>query len=96
MLDNVKSAEILKKIGETLHAARINYKGSEGKKRSLGKPGISMRDLAKAAGVQHMQVSAIEKGRANATILTLIAIADVLDVDLSDLMKNKSARKKGR
>jgi DNA-binding XRE family transcriptional regulator len=96
MLDNEKSAEILKKIGEKLYSARMNYMGPEGKKRSLGKPGISMRDLAALAGVQHTQVSAIEKGRANATILTLIAIADVLDVDLCELMNYKSPRKKSK
>lgn len=94
MLDSIKSAEILKLIGQKLHNARMNYMGSEGKKRSLGKPGISLRDLASVAHVKHTQIDAIEKGKSNATILTLIAIADVLNMDLCEILNYKSSLKK--
>lgn len=96
MLDSIKSAEILKLIGQKLFNSRMNYMGPEGKKRSLGKPGISLRDLASVAHVKHTQIDAIEKGKSNATILTLIAIADVLDVDLCELLNYKSIIKKGK
>lgn len=86
MLDSLQSAEILKSIGEKLYHARMNYMGPEGKKRSLGKTGISLRDLATAAKVKHTQIEAIEKGKSNATILTLIAIASVLEIDLCKLL----------
>lgn len=94
MLDSIKSAEILKLIGQKLYDARMGYMGPEGKKRSLGKPGISLRDLANVAHVKHTQISAIEKGQSNATILTLIAIAEVLDLDLCEILNYKSKAKK--
>jgi DNA-binding XRE family transcriptional regulator len=94
MLDSIKSAEILKLIGQKLYNARMGYMGPEGKKRSLGKPGISLRDLAKLAHVKHTQISAIEKGQSNSTILTLIAIAEVLDLDLCEILNYKSKTKK--
>jgi predicted transcriptional regulator len=96
MLDSIKSAEILKAIGQKLYNARMNYIGPEGKKRSLGKKGISLRDLASVAKVKHTQISAIEKGQSNSTILTLIAIADVLQVDLCKLLNYKLIIKKGK
>ncbi|HEY4194714.1 MAG TPA: helix-turn-helix transcriptional regulator [Mucilaginibacter sp.] len=96
MLDSIKSAEVLKAIGEKLYLARMSYSGPEGKKRSLGKPGISLRDLADVAKVKHTQIDAIEKGKSNATILTLIAITDVLGVDLCELLNYKPILKKGR
>src|ERR1044072_9208907 len=96
MLDSIKSAEILKLIGEKLYNARMEYMGPEGKKRSLGKPGISLRDLANVAHVKHTQISAIEKGQSNATILTLIAIAEVLDLDLCEILNYKSKKEKHR
>src|ERR1044072_4687464 len=96
MLDSIKSAEILKLIGEKLYNARMAYMGPEGKKRSLGKPGISLRDLASEAHVKHTQISAIEKGQSNSTILTLIAIAEVLDLDLCDILNYKSKVTKGK
>jgi len=94
MLDSIKSAEILKEIGEKLYDARMNYMGPEGKKRSLGKAGISLRDLAAVAQVKHTQILAIEKGKSNATILTLIAIASVLDVNLCEVLNYKDPSKK--
>jgi DNA-binding XRE family transcriptional regulator len=94
MLDSIKSAEILKLIGEKLYNARMEYMGPEGKKRSLGKPGISLRDLANVAHVKHTQISAIEKGQSNSTILTLIAIAEVLELDLCEILNYKSKTKK--
>lgn len=87
MLDPIKSKKTLEAIGSALYNARINYSGSEGKKRSLGKTGISLRDLAAASGVKHTQIQAIEKGQSNATVLTLLAISEVLEIDLCKLLK---------
>lgn len=88
MLDPIKSKKILETIGAALYHARTNYSGPEGKKRSLGKKGISLRDLADASGVKHTQIQAIEKGQSNATVLTLLAISEVLEVDLCKLLKH--------
>ena len=96
MLDSIKSAETLKEIGQKLYDARMNYMGPEGKKRSLGKKGISLRDLAAVAQVKHTQILAIEKGKSNATILTLIAIASVLDVNLGEVLGHKEIDKRKR
>ena len=93
MLDSIKSAEKLKEIGQNFHEARMNYMGPEGKKRSLGKQGISLRDLAAVTQVKYTQILAIEKGQSNATILTLIAIASVLDVNLCEVLNLKESDK---
>lgn len=65
----------------------------EGKKRSLGKKGISLRDLAAVTQVKYAQILAIEKGQSNATILTLIAITSVLDVNLCEVLNFKEGEK---
>jgi len=89
MLDPIKSKKTLESIGQALYNARTNYTGKEGKKRSLGKKGISLRDLAAVSGVKYTQIQSIEKGRSNSTVLTLLAIAEVLDIDLCKLIKQR-------
>lgn len=74
MLDSVKSAETLKNIGQRLHAARL-------------KQNLSLRQLAELAGVEHVQITKLEKGQLNASILTLLAITEALNIEMSSLFK---------
>jgi len=74
MLDSIRSKEILKKIGETLHQKRKEKK-------------LSMRKLANIAGVDYSQIDKIEKGRLNCTILTIIAIGEALEISVGELLE---------
>ncbi|MBC7947796.1 MAG: helix-turn-helix transcriptional regulator [Chitinophagaceae bacterium] len=46
---------------------------------------MSTREFADTAEIAHSQVWILETGRGNPTLTTLLAIAKVLDVTLSDL-----------
>jgi transcriptional regulator with XRE-family HTH domain len=48
--------------------------------------GLSKRALAEAAGVDVGTVRDLERGRYNTTILTLLRVADALDVDIDQLL----------
>lgn len=74
MLDSIKSEKILKSIGEKLKSTRQVKK-------------LSLRSLAELANVEHVQIDKLEKGKLNASILTVLAIAEALELDPSELFK---------
>lgn len=49
------------------------------------KRGVSQRELARRAGMQHPAICRIERGERVPTFLTMKKIAGALDVDVSDL-----------
>jgi transcriptional regulator with XRE-family HTH domain len=53
--------------------------------------GMSKKDLAAAAGVDVGTVRDLEQGRYNTTILTLVGVADALDVDIDELLWRPAA-----
>jgi transcriptional regulator with XRE-family HTH domain len=75
MLDSLRSSEILKNIGENLLKERKARK-------------LSMRELAQLAEIEYSQIHKIEKGKLNCTVLTIIAIAEALEIPVSDLFEN--------
>jgi len=81
MLDSIKSEKILISIGAKLEKAR---KAKE----------LSLRALAEQANVEHVQITKLEKGKLNASILTILAIAEELEMDLNDLFNYKADLKK--
>ena len=52
------------------------------------KKGLSQEELAIKAGLSRNTMSLIETGKMNATILKIIDIAQVLDVNINTLLKN--------
>ncbi len=54
--------------------------------------GMSQSGLARAAGVDRVQLADIEAGRANGSVRTLVALADALGVTLDDLVLARSSR----
>ncbi|MGG9964078.1 helix-turn-helix domain-containing protein [Ferruginibacter sp. SUN106] len=48
---------------------------------------LSIRQLAASAGLEYSQLQRIEKGKVNFALTTLIAIAQGLDVDVSELFE---------
>ena len=54
--------------------------------------GISQSGLARAAGVDRVQLADIEAGRANGSVGTLAALVDALGVTLDDLVLARSSR----
>ena len=54
--------------------------------------GISMNRLAERSGLSRAMVSYVERGLRNATLDTLLRMANALDVDLSKLIKQASKR----
>jgi transcriptional regulator with XRE-family HTH domain len=77
MLDSIRSQKVLESIGKKLKRAR------KGKK-------LALRKVAELASVAHTQVDDLERGKLNATILTILAIAEVLEVDLNDLFNYRA------
>ena len=51
--------------------------------------GMSQADVAHAAGLHPTYISGIESGRRNASVLSIYAIADALDVPPTDLLPVK-------
>ncbi len=49
--------------------------------------GLSIRQLAAASGLEYSQVQRIEKGKVNFAFTTLIALAQGLDMDLTELLE---------
>lgn len=50
------------------------------------KKGISIRELASRADLEYSQVQRIEKGKVNLAFTTLTALAEGLEIDLSELL----------
>lgn len=48
----------------------------------------SIRELASRSNLEYSQVQRIEKGKVNFSFITLIALADGLELNLSDLLQN--------
>ena len=48
--------------------------------------GISIRELASRSNLEYSQVQRIEKGKVNFAFTTLVALADGLNIKLSDLL----------
>lgn len=48
---------------------------------------ISQEELADAAGVHRTYIGMIERGEKNITLLTMLKLAEALDVTLCDLVK---------
>ncbi|GAB2842652.1 helix-turn-helix domain-containing protein [Ferruginibacter profundus] len=59
------------------------------KKIRLGK-GVSIRQLAASSGLEYSQLQRIEKGKVNFAFTTLIAIAQGLEVEVSELFDQLS------
>lgn len=72
MLTNKNNA-VLKALGEKLYQQRKAKK-------------LSLRQLASIADVDYSQIDKIEKGRLNITIITLISIADALEMSPGELL----------
>jgi transcriptional regulator with XRE-family HTH domain len=51
------------------------------------KKGISIRELASRADLEYSQVQRIEKGKVNLAFTTLIALAEGLEMELSELVE---------
>lgn len=60
--------------------------------------GLSMTELAARAGLSRAMISFIEHELRNPTLDTLLRIAEVLDVELSDVIANakRAALRRGR
>lgn len=73
---SMEKLEILKKIGENIKEARL-------------KKGYTQVDLVGKieAKIDTTNISRIEKGRTNATIITLYRISQALDIPLSEICK---------
>lgn len=73
-MEEAGEIEILLKFGENLQKIR------EGK-------GLSLRELAAIAGVEHALIHRIEKGQTNTKLLTILRIASALEIDPCKLLK---------
>lgn len=68
--------QFLIKIGERIRMIRTQK-------------GIKQQDLAAKCNFEKSNMSRIEAGRSNITILNLLKISQALDVDLTDLLNMK-------
>ena len=50
--------------------------------------GISQYELAKRSGISRTMIHHLENGKRNPTLITLHALADALELDLSNLVRN--------
>jgi transcriptional regulator with XRE-family HTH domain len=69
----MNNGQFLKEIGIKVKTARKAKK-------------ITLMELSKSCGIHITQLSFLENGKCNSHILTLKGIADVLSVDLKDLV----------
>jgi transcriptional regulator with XRE-family HTH domain len=74
-------AQTAQKIVQLLHAAR--------KQR-----GMSQETLAVEAGVSPSCIQHLEHARSTPTLITLLKLAEALDVDLADLLRAAQPRRK--
>jgi transcriptional regulator with XRE-family HTH domain len=54
--------------------------------------GMSMTRLAADAGLSQQMISYVERGLRNPTLDTLLRMADVLEIDLSEIIRRASRR----
>ena len=75
----------------------VNYKRNNKYLIAFGKhlrqlrkqKGVSMEELALQADVEYTQIANIERGKINTTISTVLAVAEALDVEVSELFRFK-------
>ena len=72
-MDQTEGKNYLKNFGENLKASRL-------KKR------LSLRQLAAACNTDHSDIAKIEKGEINITLLTLVELANGLEVQPKKLL----------
>lgn len=65
----------LARVGEAIHKLRVEKLGARSK-----------QELGRQANISGTMVGLIERGETNPSILTLVAIAKALDVELSELL----------
>jgi len=63
--------------------------GANLKKVRMAK-GYSLRELYAASGIDNGKISRMEQGETNVTILTIVRLAQALEVDLSELVSTKA------
>jgi transcriptional regulator with XRE-family HTH domain len=51
--------------------------------------GYSLRDLEASSEIDNSKISRMEQGETNVTILTVIKLAQALEVDISELISSK-------
>ncbi|WP_185147130.1 helix-turn-helix domain-containing protein [Chryseobacterium sp. KBW03] len=66
---------ILKKIGERLQQTRVQKN-------------LTQKELAFMVDVEISQITRIERGVINTSILSLLRITDVLEISISDFLKD--------
>jgi transcriptional regulator with XRE-family HTH domain len=75
----------------------VNYKRNNKYLIAFGKhlrqlrkqKGVSMEELALQADVEYTQIANIERGKINTTISTVLAVAEALDAEVSELFRFK-------
>jgi putative transcriptional regulator len=64
--------------------------------RERHRQGLSQSRLAVISGVSRMAIGMIEKGQRSPSLIICLRVADALDLDLGDVLKNISKRKRGK
>lgn len=72
---NIKEEKYLKKLGDRIRTLR-ELKG------------LDQKPFAFQCGISRTQLYMVENGKTNPRLLTLLKIADGLEVDLSELLNN--------
>jgi DNA-binding XRE family transcriptional regulator len=67
-------------FGENLRAARL-------------RSDLTQAEIADRLGITQQYLSLIEKGRKNVTLRTMMALADVLGADVSDMLRRPRSRR---
>ena len=66
--------------------AEVRWRIANNIKLLRGKHGMSQEALADRAGLHRTQISAIERGKSNVMVDTLVALATVLGIDAIELL----------
>lgn len=72
-MDQVRERQLLEKLGDTFRKAR------EAK-------GLSLRKLGDIAEMDYNNISDIERGLVNPTYITIISLAEALEIDPAQLL----------
>lgn len=76
-MDQKRYEIVLKSVGTNVRRIRIEK-------------GLTMEQVANNAEIEYRQLGRIERGEINTTIISLLRIADVLKVDISQFFFSKS------
>ena len=74
-MNNIRNKELLEQLGNHVRKIRLEK-------------GMTMEELAYASDMELSQVYRIEKGKVNATISSLYAIAKGFEISLQDLLQD--------